>query len=96
MEAPNRREFGGSLPEPELITKYVPHFFRELDDHFLGDLRSYQIILRKNAIIFFQTRDRDQILDPIFRQGSRSNIFLKAGSRSDRRSYFLAEIEIGS
>ena len=53
MEAPNRREFGGSLPEPELITKYVPHFFRELDDHFLGDPRSYQIILRKNATDFF-------------------------------------------
>ena len=46
--------------------------------------------------IFFQTRDRDRILDLIFRQGSRSNIFLKVGSRSDRRSYFLAEIEIGS
>ena len=45
---------------------------------------------------FFQTRDRDRILDPIFRQGSRSKTFLKAGSRSDRRSYFLAEIEIGS
>ena len=46
--------------------------------------------------IFFQTRDRDWILDPIFRQGSRSNIFLNAGLRSDRRSYFLAETEIGS
>ena len=45
---------------------------------------------------FFQTRDRDRILDPMFKQGSRSNIFLNAGSRSDRRSYFLAETEIGS
>ena len=43
-----------------------------------------------------KTRDRDWILDPIFRQGSRSNIFLNARSRSDRRSYFLAKIEIGS
>ena len=30
--------------------------FRELDDHFLGDLRSYQIILRKNATDFFFKR----------------------------------------
>ena len=36
------------------------------------------------------------LVDPIFRQGSRSNRVLKEGSRSDRRSYFFAEIEIGS
>ena len=36
------------------------------------------------------------LIDSSFRQGSRWNRVLKEGSRSDHRSYFFAEIEIGS
>ena len=63
---------------------------------FIGKVNGDRSFYEKMRQIFFQMRDRDRILDLIFRQGSRSNIFLKVGSRSDRRSYFLAEIEIGS
>ena len=44
---------------------------------------------------FFQKRDRDWIVDPIFRQGLRLTRVLKEGLRLDFRSHFKAGIENG-
>ena len=55
-----------------IFEKYFLVFFRDFEDYLLGDL-----ILGKNQPNFFKKRDRDQIVDPNFRQGSRSNRFLK-------------------
>ena len=44
---------------------------------------------------FFQKRDRDWIVDPIFRQGLRLTRVFKEGLRLDFRSHFKAGIENG-
>ena len=47
------------------------------------------------SAVFFQKRDRDWIVDPIFRQGLRLTRVLKEGLRLDFRSHFKAGIENG-
>ena len=47
------------------------------------------------SAVFFQKRDRDWIVDPIFRQRLRLTRVLKEGLRLDFRSHFKAGIENG-
>ena len=51
-----------------------------LTDHFFVIDCQIKIAILENfleiVVCFFQKRDRDQIVDPIFRQGSRSGRFL--------------------